>query len=79
MERNSIFPAFLHGRALSWVWAGCAVFALVYGFVSGGRGYEVIGAFGLIGVIIAFPLAHFMLNSPASEQADESGESAHDS
>ncbi len=67
MERKPIFPAFPQTRALPWVLAGLAALALVYGIVTGGSGFEVLGGTVLGAVVVAYPLARVLLGPPPVE------------
>ena len=59
-----LLPALPLGRRAPWVLAGVGAAVLGYGLITGEQTTVVVGAIGLAGVIVAFPLARLVLPKP---------------
>jgi hypothetical protein len=72
-RRRPLLPVLPGGRALPWVLAVAAAAVLAFGLVEGDRATIAVGAAGLLGVLIAFPLARVIVGRPPGDGDDGPG------
>ena len=63
MAGKLLFPAFPRTGALPWVLGGVSLAVVGFGLVSGDGTATTVGAVGLGGCIVAFPVARLLLGA----------------
>jgi hypothetical protein len=66
-----LLPALPLGRRAPWVLGVIAAAALGWGLWQGDTGYIALGGVGLVGVVVAFPLAGLLLTAPSEDGGEE--------
>jgi hypothetical protein len=69
-----MLPAFRQKRELPWIAAAVSLVVLVLGAITQDRSLALLGVAGLAMVVIAYPLARFLLGPEPPDEAPASEE-----